>query len=115
MPPERTLRTASGAPMPAEVVAVEKLVREERYDEAIAALRALRVQNVWQFVDAIGIADRAAELARASGARQQAIQLLELVLEAKEIDASAATSGSEGLGRLHEVEVTRERLAAWKR
>ena len=108
VPPEVALKGH-----PAEVIAVETLVRAERFDEALAALRALRAAEVWRFVDATGVMEQAADRARASGHKRQAIALLELKEEAHRIDASAAGAAGEAYGRLGDAERTRERIVAW--
>ena len=108
VPPEVALKG-----QPAEVIGVETLVRAARFDEALAALRALRAAEVWRFVDATGVMERAADRARAAGQKRQAIALLELKEEAHRIDASAAGAAGEAYGRLGEAERTRERIVAW--
>jgi hypothetical protein len=81
----------------------------------VSALEALKRADPVKLVDAIGYASRGAELARKAGRRREAIALLRLVLHGYEIYASWASSGSEGLGRMVDVDRVRDRLAGWER
>ncbi|MCC6900748.1 MAG: YqcC family protein [Polyangiaceae bacterium] len=116
LPVELTLgRTESGAPMPAELVEVARKVREGRFDEAVQALREAAKHDLGMLVDGRGIARRGADAARAAGRRREALELMQLVCDGHRINASWATSGAEGLGRMHDVEQARAELARWQR
>ena len=115
LPPGLGARNEVGEPLADEVIEVERRVRAERWDDAVAQLQTLRASDVSKFVDAIGFASRGAELARATGQRAAAIAMQALVVEAYVIWASWSTSGAEGMGRTADVERERARLFAWER
>lgn len=92
-----------GHPLTEDVIAVERLIRAERWTDAIAAAKALEPNHL---VDAIGYLSRATELAP----RVHAIAIQELVVLAYVMYASWSSSGGEGLARTAEVERARARL-----
>ena len=115
IPPERTLFTPTGAALDPELIAIEKLVRQDRFDEALAALALLRAKDSWLLVDALPITLRAADWARHLGAKQQAVELLRFAVDGCRVFASGASSGAEGLGRMHDVEQVEKKLARWRK
>ena len=115
LPPGLGARNEVGQPLADEVIAIERLVRAARWDDAIAAVRALRASDANKFVDAIGYMSRGAKLARAAGALAAALAMQELVIEAYVIWASWSTSGAEGMGRTADVDRERQRLRDWER
>lgn len=86
-----------------DVIEVERLIRAERWTDAIAAAKALEPNHL---IDAIGYMSRGVELAP----RVHAIALQELVVLAYVIYASGSSSGGEGLARTADVERERARL-----
>lgn len=112
LPPGFGARNEAGQPLTDDVIEIERLVRAERWHDAVGALRALEPGKL---VDAIGYASRGAELARAAGRRDAALALQELVVQAYVIWASWSTSGAEGLSRTAEVDRERARLHEWER
>lgn len=92
-----------GHPLTEDVIGVERLIRAERWTDAIVAAKALEPNHL---VDAIGYLTRATELAP----REHAIAIQELVVLAYVMNASWSTSGGEGIARTAEVERARERL-----
>ncbi len=111
--PPIVIRNELGELLGPELVAVARACRAGRFDDAIAALERLGSENGNYLVDAIGIAHDGARAARQQGAMIQARRLLELVIRGYELYASGATSGAEGLGRMHDVERMRQLLADW--
>lgn len=107
------IRNQFGELLGPELVAVARACRAGRFDEAAAALEQLGNENGNYLVDAIGIAHDGAKAAHQQGALLQARRLLELVIRGYELYASGATSGAEGLGRMHDVERMRKLLAEW--
>jgi tetratricopeptide (TPR) repeat protein len=113
IPPEFGARNEYGQPLADAVIEIERRIRAERWDDAVAALQALRADPN-NFIDAIGFASHGAELARQAGQREVAIELQRLVVEAYVIYASGASSGAEGMGRMADVERERARLREWE-
>lgn len=96
-----------GQPLSAAVIDVERLLREKRWSDAVAAMKALDASNK---VDAIGYATRGVDQMISAGERDAARQMQELVVEAYVIYASWSTSGGEGLARTADVDRERARL-----
>ena len=115
LPPGLGARNELGQPLAEDVIEIERLIRAERWDDAVAALRALAMVDANKFFDATGYARRGAELARSAGRRDAALALQALVIQAHVMWASWSTSGAEGMGRTADVELERERLRAWER
>lgn len=97
-----------GHPLSDDVIEVERLIRAERWIDAIAAAKAL---EPYHLVDAIRYLSRATELAP----REHAIALQELVVLAYVMNASWSSSGAEGIARSAEVERERQRLSDLQR
>lgn len=114
-PPGFGMRNEIGQPLAADVIEIERLIRAERWDDAVAALEGLLRKDPSLLVDAIGFASRGAELARKAGRRDVALATQRLVVTAYEIWASWSTSGGEGIARTAEVERERARLSEWQR
>ena len=95
-PPGLGSRNELGEPLAEETIAIERLIRSERWD------------------DAIGFTSRGAELARRTKRLDSAIAMQRFVVTAYMIWASWSTSGSEGTARTEEVERERARLRAWE-
>ncbi len=111
LPPGLGARNELGELLTEDVIEVERLVRAERYDDAVTALKALEPNRL---VDAIGYASRGAELARSTQHHAAAIALQELVVHAYVMWASWSTSGGEGISRTADVERERKRLREWQ-
>lgn len=103
LPPGIGAKNELGEPLTDDVIEIERLVRSERWDDVVAALKALPPNHL---VDAIGFASRAVDLAP----RAAAIAIQEVVVHAYVIWASWSTSGAEGLARTAEVDRERGRL-----
>ena len=114
MPPGHGARNEVGQPLTEDVIEIERLIRAERWDDAVTALKALSTSDANKLVDAIGYASRGAELARAAGRSDAAIALQTVVVHAYEVWASSSTSGAEGMSRSADVERERKRLRAWE-
>lgn len=115
LPPGFGARNELGEPLADDVIEIERLVRAERWDDAVAALRALAMTDSNKLIDAIGYASRGAERARAARHRDAAYALQEIVIQAYVVWASGASSGAEGMGRMGDVERERARLREWER
>lgn len=106
-PPGVGERNELGLRLTADVIEVERLLRDARWDDAIAALQRLGSTD---FVDAIGYAARGVDRALAMERRDVAIALQALVVQGYVIYASWSTSGAEGMMRTGDVDRERERL-----
>ena len=106
-PPGFNAVNESGQPLAEPVIEIERLLRAERWADAINAFKALDAGNM---VDAIGYASRGVALMITADQRQAAIEMQSLVVQAYVIYASWSTSGGEGLARTSDVERERERL-----
>jgi len=104
-------RNEFGEPLADAVIEVERLLRDERWADAIAALRALDGSNL---VDAIGYASWGAKRARRAGDLASAIAMQSIVVNAYRGYASNASSGGEGLARMGDVEREQKTLESWK-
>lgn len=89
------------------MIEIERLLRAQRWDDAISAMRALPAAKM---VDAIPYASRGVTDMLDAECRSKAESMQWLVVEAYEIYASWSTSGGEGLSRMRDVERERERL-----
>jgi hypothetical protein len=106
-PPGFNARNEQGQPLSDPVIEVERRLRAEDWDGALAALRAL---GSYDLVDAIGYASRGVALARSAARLDIAIAIQELVVNAHVIYASCSTSGGEGMARSADVKRERQRL-----
>jgi uncharacterized protein YqcC (DUF446 family)/Tfp pilus assembly protein PilF len=113
IPPGALAKNELGEPLADDVIEVERLVRAARWADAVAQLDRLRASDSNKLFDAVGFAERGAELARAAGARAEAVAMMSHVVAAYEAYASGATSGGEGAARMHDVDRARRTLAAW--
>jgi tetratricopeptide (TPR) repeat protein len=104
-------RNEWGEPLADDVIEVERLVRQERWADAVAALQALTAAKL---VDAIGYASWGAKRARRAGDFASAIAMQEIVVNAYRTYASWASSGGEGMSRMLDVDRERKKLDAWK-
>ena len=102
-PPGFGERNMYGEPLTEDVIGVLSLIRAERWDEVIAAAKALEPSRL---LDVSGHLSRAVD----SAPRPIAIALQELVVHAAVIWASWSTSGAEGMSRTAELDVERARL-----
>jgi hypothetical protein len=102
-----------GDPLADDVVEVERLLRSQRWSDAVMQLEQLRAKSWDHMFEAVRFAEPGARLARAAGASDEGRAMLELVLNAYEWFASGASSGAEGLGRMVEVERVRGELKRW--
>jgi len=102
-----------GKPLGLELVAASKACGEQRYEDALAILEKVTATDHVALVEAIGIAEHGANAAHARGQRDVARSLLALALQGYQAFASWATSGAEGMGRMHDVERVRKQLASW--
>jgi tetratricopeptide (TPR) repeat protein len=100
-------RDELGRPLSDDVIEVERLVRAERWADAVAQLEKLSASGRF---DAVGYAEEGASRARAAGHRAEAIALMRLVVDAYRYYASGATSGGEGMARMADVERAEQRL-----
>ncbi len=114
LPPGFDARNELGQPLADSVIEIERHVRAARWQDAVAAMRALSKDDANKLVDAIPYASRGAALALATGHREAALAMQALVVEAYVVWASWSTSGSEGLGRTADVERERARLRDWE-
>jgi uncharacterized protein YqcC (DUF446 family) len=108
-------RNELGEPLADDVIEVERLIRAERWTDAVAALEALRSSDYNKLIDAIGYASSGAMLAKRAGRRADAIAMQRLLVAAYEYYASGASSGGEGMTRTLDVERERAKLVAWER
>jgi hypothetical protein len=99
----------SGKPLADEVIEVERLLRDMKWDDAIHAMRTLDARKM---VDAIPYASRGVTDMLNADCRKQAVSMQWLVVHAYEIYASWSTSGGEGMSRKTEVERERALLAS---
>ncbi len=114
IPPGFLAENERGERLADDVVEVERLVRAERWADAVAQLEQLRASDCNKLFDAVGYAESGAELARAAGAHAESLAMLQLVLEAYEYYAAGASSGGEGMARMRDVARVRQKLAAWR-
>jgi tetratricopeptide (TPR) repeat protein len=111
LPPGFLARNEAGQPLADDVIEVERLVRVERWSDAVAQLDKLRASDYGKLFDAVGFAENGADLARRAGAHAEAVALMTLVVDAYTYYASGATSGGEGMARMLDVKRTRAKLA----
>ena len=112
IPPGFGARNEWGQALSDDVIEVERLVRAERWADAVAQLEKLRARDYGTLFDAVGYAEAAVDLAREAGHRDEAIAILKLVVEAYVYYASCASSGGEGMARVRDVERVQQKLAA---
>jgi tetratricopeptide (TPR) repeat protein len=98
-----------------EVVEVERLVRAERWADAVRQLEKLHDTDAGKLWDAVGYAERGADLAQRSGRRDEAIAMMRLVVEGYRAHASWSTSGGEGMERMATLDEKTAKLRAWER
>ena len=99
IPPERTMRTEEGKPLPPAVLEAEKLAREGSFARAAEVLEAAPTDAI----DAIGVAERAGDAAFEAEEPEVARRLWAIALQGARAWASCATSGGEGLARMEDV------------
>lgn len=99
IPPERTMRTEEGKPLPPAVLEAEKLAREGSFARAAEVLETPHVD----LIDAIGVAERAGDAAFDADEPEVARRLWAIALRGARAWASCATSGGEGLARMEDV------------
>ena len=106
IPPGMFDRGEDGKPLPEAAIEIERLLRAERWTDAIKALEA----QPSVLVDALGYASLGVTRALRAGEREAAIALQLLVVKGYAMYASGATSGGEGMSRMADVERARARL-----
>lgn len=99
IPPERTMLTEEGKPLPPAVLDAEKLARAGSFLRAAEVLEA----SLGDAVDAVGVAERAGDDALDAGEPEAARRLHGIALQGARARASWATSGGEGLARMQDV------------
>jgi uncharacterized protein YqcC (DUF446 family)/Tfp pilus assembly protein PilF len=104
-----------GEPFADEVIEVERLLRDDRWADAVAAVDKLKRTDQNKLIDAIGYASWGAKRAWRAGAHDEAIAMQSLVVDAYVSYASGASSGAEGMGRIADVERERKKLAEWQK
>lgn len=112
LPPGFGARNELGEPLADDVIEVERLIRAERWADAVAQLQLLRGGG--KLFDAVGFAARGAQLAWKAGRHDDAIAIQELVVEAYEWYGSGASSGGEGMARQLDTDRARARLLEWR-
>jgi tetratricopeptide (TPR) repeat protein len=110
IPPGFQARNEYGEPLAEETLEVERLIRAQRWDDAVNQLEKLKTIHDNKFFDAMGFAERGSRLARDAGAKEAGRKLLQLCLEGHQWYASGASSGSEGMGRMYDVDRISELL-----
>ena len=96
-----------------DVIAVERLLRADRWADAVAALDTLGRMNQNKLFDAVGYAAPGAMRAWRAGARLEAIALQTLVVAAYEYHASGASNIGDHESQMLDVKRARELLVAW--
>jgi hypothetical protein len=102
-----------GRPLPDDVIEVERLVRAERWADAVAQLDKLRAESYSKLFDAAGYAEAGAGRARRAGHPAEALAMMRLVVEAYRYYASGASSGGEGMARMADVRRVEQKLATF--
>jgi uncharacterized protein YqcC (DUF446 family)/Tfp pilus assembly protein PilF len=115
LPPGFGLRNERGEPLADDVVEVERLVRAERWADALGQLETLHRTGGGKLFDAVGLAERGAELARRAGHRAEAIAMMRLVVDGYRWYLPDAGAAAEGIYRQHVIDEKLEKLRAWER
>ena len=113
-PPSQVWFGMDGKPLGPEYTAIDRAFHERRFDDAIAAIEKLAAVDSMVIVYTIGLTEKAAGQAHASGQFELARRLADLAERGAVELASGATSGAEGLGRTHDLLELRQRLARWR-